>query len=47
MEGAELAALVGKVIDELAIFAIFSGENFSKLEDGAEGEIRRGLGLEG
>ena len=46
-EGAELAALVGKVIDEFAIFAIFSGENFFKLEDGAEGEIRRGLGREG
>jgi len=45
-EGAELAALVGEVVDEFAIFAIFSGENFFRLEDGAEGEIRQGLGRE-
>jgi len=45
-EGAELAALVGEVVDEFAIFVIFSGENFFRLEDGAEGEIRWGLGRE-
>lgn len=33
-EGAELAALIGEVVDEFTIFAIFSGENFFKLEDG-------------
>lgn len=33
-EGVELAALVDEVVDEFAIFAIFSGENFFKLEDG-------------
>lgn len=43
-EGVELTALVDEVVDEFAIFAIFSGENFFKLEDGAEGEIRQGLG---
>lgn len=36
--------MVDEVVDEFAIFAIFSGENFFKLEDGAEGEIRQALG---
>lgn len=35
-EGADLAALVGKVVDEFAVFAIFAGEDFAELEDGAE-----------
>ena len=32
---ADLAALVGKVVDELAVFAIFAGECLSELEDGS------------
>lgn len=31
-EGAELAALVGEVVDELAILAIFAGENLLELK---------------
>lgn len=34
-EGAYLTALVGKVVDEFAIFAIFAGEDLTKFEDGA------------
>lgn len=34
-KGADFAALVGEVVDELAVFAIFAGEDFTELEDGA------------
>lgn len=34
-EGADFAALVGEVVDEFAVFAIFAGEDFAELEDGA------------
>jgi len=32
-EGAELAALVREVVDELAIFAVLAGEDVFELED--------------
>ncbi len=41
-EGADLPALVGEVVDEFAVFAIFAGEDFAKLEDRAESVSERG-----
>jgi len=50
-QGAEFAALVGEVVDEFAVFAIFAREDFTEFEDGAGKQIsvicckrgRRGL----
>lgn len=36
-EGGDFAALVGKVVDELGVFAIFSSKDFLQFEDRACG----------
>ena len=34
-EGAKLATLVGEIVDEFAVFAIFAGKDFAEFEDGS------------